>query len=107
MKKNKYTLFQNFIYWIRATKEGCPKIFAFGIPLIMLNCIVPLITTFLPKVVIEMIMNKEVLKTVILWTGGMTLALAVCSALQKYLEQLIYWHKFKMNTYFLRKVTGK
>ena len=106
-KDKKYTLFQNFIYWVKAIAKGCPKILFFGIPLIALNCMVPLITTFLPKVLIEMIMDKTVLKTIILWTGGMTLALAVCSALQKYLEQLIYWHKFKMNTYFLRKVTAK
>ncbi len=74
---------------------------------VLANCMVPLVTAFLPKVVIEMIIQREELKRLLLRTGIMTFALAVFSGVQKYLEQLIYWHKFKMNTYFLRKVTKK
>ena len=106
-KMKKYKIRQNLIYWVRAVWDEYPPLLIFCVLAVLMNCIVPLITTFLPKIVIEMILDKEEMKTLLLWTGGMALALAFFSALQKYLEQLIYWHKFKMNTYFLRKVTRK
>ncbi len=103
----KYKTGQNLIYWARAVCEEYPQLLGFCVMAVLVNCIVPLLTAFLPKVVIEMITGKEEMKVLLLWTGGMTFALAVFSGLQKYLGQLIYWHKFKMNTYFLRKVTKK
>ena len=106
-KDKKYSVFQNFKYWIGATKKGYPKLLIFCGLLVAVNTVVPVITTFLPKVVIELIEKKENISYLLIITGILTLSLAVFSGIQKYLRQLVYWNKFKMNAFFLRKITRK
>ena len=103
----KYSVFQNFKYWIGSTKKGYPKLLIFCALIVVVNTVVPVITTFLPKVVIDLIVNNETISYLLIVTAVFTIALAVFSGLQKYLEQLIYWNKFKMNAIFLRLITRK
>ena len=103
----KYTLSQNFVYCLKATAANYPKLILFCCLIIVVNCIVPVISTFLPKVVIDQVTNGKTVFSLVAVTGIFTGVLAVASGIQKYLDRLIYWHKFKMNTYFLRMVTQK
>ena len=103
----KYPVRQNLAYCVRATRQCCPKLLVFCVLVILANCLVPVITAWLPKVVIEEITAGTPLHRLLLVTAGMTAALAVLSAAQKYLEKLIYWNKFKMNAFFLRRITRK
>ena len=103
----KYTIRQNLAYCVRATRQGCPKLLAFCLLAILINCLVPLITAWLPKVVIEEITEGKPLRQLLVVTAAMTAALAAASGAQKYLNQLIYWNKFKMNAFFLRQITRK
>ena len=43
----------------------------------------------------------------LLVTTAFTLSLAILTGLQKYLDKLIYWNKFKMNDFFLQMVSRK
>ena len=103
----KYTVRQNLAYCIRATRQGCPKLLVFCLLVILASGVVPVITAWLPKVVIEEITDGRPLRHLLLVTAGMALALAVLSGLQKYLDRLIYWNKYKMNAFFLRRITRK
>ncbi len=103
----KYSIRQNLLYCINATKKEYPGLLVFCVAIILVNCLIPVITAYLPKVVIEEITRKAELDRLLVITGAFTLLLAVFSGLQKYLEQLIYWNKFKMNAFFLRLITGK
>jgi len=103
----KYTIRQNLAYCVQATKQGCPKLLIFCLLVILINCLVPVITAWLPKVVIEEITAEKPLRHLLLITAAMAMALAVFSGLQKTFEKLIYWNKFKMNAFFLRKITRK
>ena len=85
----KYSVFQNFKYWIGSTKKGYPKLLIFCALIVVVNTVVPVITTFLPKVVIDLIVNNETISYLLIATAVFTIALAVFSGLQKYLEQLI------------------
>lgn len=108
MKKDKkYNIFRNLGYCLAAAWQVYPQLCLFAAGIVVINCAVPLITTYLPKVLIDEISGGAELKRVLAVTGGMTLSLAAVSAIQKYLERLIYWHKFKLNAFFLRKVTKK
>ena len=49
----KYSVLQNLAYCIRATRQGCPKLLLFCALIIPVNCLVPVITAFLPKIIIE------------------------------------------------------
>ena len=103
----KYPIRQNLAYCARETWRGCPKLLAFFVMLILANCLVPVITTFLPKVVLEQITGGKPLRQLLLVTGLMTGALALLSGLKVFLEKLIYWNQFSMNAVFLRMVTRK
>ena len=103
----KYSIRQNLLYCINATKKEYPGLLVFCVAIILVNCLIPVITAYLPKVVIEEITGKAELDRLLVITGAFTLLLAVFSGLQKYLEQLIYWNKFKRNAFFLRLITGK
>ena len=103
----KYSIRQNLAYCLRSTRQGCPKLLAFCLLAIPVNCLVPLVTAWLPKVVIEEITGGKALRELLAATAALALALAALSGLQKYLDRLIYWNKFKMNAFFLRKITRK
>lgn len=103
----RYPVLQNLAYCIRATRQGYPKLLVFCLLIILVNCLVPVMTAFLPKIVIDGLtegINPERLLAV---TAVLTAALAVLGGLQKYLKQLVYWNKFKMNAWFLRLITRK
>lgn len=103
----KYTIIQNLAYCIRTTGQTYPILLVFCFLMIAVNCVIPVISAFLPKVVIERITAGEPLGHLLLVTVGFTLALAVLMGAQEYLDRLVYWHKLKMNTFFLRRITKK
>ncbi|MBR6165917.1 MAG: ABC transporter ATP-binding protein [Clostridia bacterium] len=103
----KYPVLQNLAYCIRETRKAYPKLLAFCLLIILLNCLVPVITAFLPKIVIDGITEGQPLRRLLAVTGGLTAMLAVLSGFRMYLEKLVYWNKFKMNAHFLRLITRK
>lgn len=106
-KDKKYTVFQNLSYCIHEAGEAYPRLLLFCALIVLINCAVPTITTFLPRVVINEITGKATILRLLTVTAVMTGSLAILTGLQKYLDRLIYWHKFKVNAFFLRKVTKK
>lgn len=108
MKEDKkFNVFQNIGYCIRAVKQVYPKLLLYCAIIIVLNSAIPLVTTYLPKVMIEGITEGAGIRRIVAVTGSMAFVLAILTVCQKYLEKMIYWHKFKVNAYFLRKVTKK
>ena len=103
----RYPVSQNLAYCIRATRQGYPKLLVFCLLVILVNCLVPVITAFLPKIVIDEITEGVPLRRLLTVTAALTGSLAVLGGLQKYLDKLIYWNKFKMNAWFLRLITRK
>ena len=49
----KYPVLENLAYCVRATKQGYPKLLLFCLLIIPINCLVPLLAAFLPKIVID------------------------------------------------------
>ena len=103
----KYPVRQNLAYCLRATGQGYPKLLVFCLLLILADCLVPVFTAFLPKIVIDGITKNLPLQRLLAVTAALVAALAALGSLQKYLEKLVYWNKFKMNAWFLRLVTRK
>ena len=103
----KYSIFQNLGYCLHAVRCAYPRLQAYCVLIVLANCAVPVITTFLPKVIIDGIVENKGFVRLLTITGIMAFCLAVLMGVQKYLDRLIYWHKFKLNAYFLRKVTKK
>lgn len=103
----KYSIIQNLSYCIHMTKEKYPILLIFCFLIIFVNAAIPVIIAFLPKIIIEKITMQIGMGEIIVITVGFTLALAILMGIQEYLNQLIYWNKFKMNDYFLHMVTVK
>ena len=103
----KYQILQNLTYCIRSTRQGYPKLLVFCLLIILVNCLVPVINAFLPKIVIDGITEGAPLQRLLAVTAALAGMLAVLGGLQKYLKQLVYWNKFKMNAWFLRQITRK
>ena len=103
----KYKITENLSYCLKETSKGCRKLPYLCVGVILVNCLIPVITAFLPKVIIEEIELGTGTERLLVITGVMALALCLAQTIQKYLERMIYWNKFKMNTHFLRKVTKK
>ena len=106
-RDKKYTVLQNLAYCLRATRQGYPKLLVFCLLIILVSCIVPVITVFLPKIVIDGITAGMRPGKLLAVTAALTGTLAVLGGVQKYLKQLLYWNKFKMNAWFLRLITRK
>ena len=103
----KYPVLQNLAYCIRATRQGYPKLLVFCLLIILVNCLVPVATVFLPKIVIDEITSGCPMGRLLAVTAALAAVLAVLGGLQKYLQQMVYWNKFKMNAWFLRLITRK
>lgn len=103
----KYTILQNLFYCLHTTKQSYPILLVYCFSIICVNCIIPVLTAFLPKVVMEEITMGKDMGHLLLVTAGFTFTMALLMGLQEYLDRLIYWNKFKMNDVFLRKVTRK
>lgn len=103
----KYTILQNLAYCVKVTKEKYPPLLVYCSCIIVINALIPVITAFLPKTVIEMITRKSQMMNLLLVTAAFTFSLAILTGLQKYLDKLIYWNKFTMNDFFLQMVSRK
>ena len=77
----KYPVMRNLAYCIRATRQGYPKLLVFCLLMILANCLVPVITAFLPKIVIDGITAGYSLRRLLVVTAGLTAALAVLGGL--------------------------
>lgn len=106
-RDKRYSILQNLLYCMSTTRKTYPVLLVFCFSIIAVNCVIPVLTAFLPKLVIEKITVGEDVRQILLITAVFTLILAVLMGLQEYLDRLIYWHKFKMNAFFLRMITKK
>ena len=79
----KYTILQNLAYCVRVTKEKYPPLLVYCSCIIVINALIPVITAFLPKTVIEMITGKSQMMNLRLVTAEFTLSRAILTALKK------------------------
>lgn len=104
---HKYPLSSNMIYCFKNTFQCYPFLFLWGGCAILINLFLPLLTTFLPKVVIEAISEHATAEYLVMITLAFTISIALLSAGRKFVEKMLYWHRFKMNSFYLRMVANK
>jgi ATP-binding cassette subfamily B protein len=74
---------------------------------IVINVILPTLSVYLPNIIIEQITNGSTASKLVSIVLILTLSIAVISCLQNFLEKMIYNHKLKMNSYYIRKIANK
>lgn len=107
MRVEKHSLVDNLRYCLGNTWECYPPLLSGCLFAILSGTAIPVINTFLPKVVIEKITSGES-PWAGLWAALLlTLAAALLSGVKVFCEKYVYHHKFKMNTYYVKKISLK
>lgn len=102
-----YSVIQNVWYCLTSTAQCYFPLLWWCIIVILINVTLPVLTTYLPKTVIEIITAEGSLKelvTVILAFMG---SIAILSGVNKFFIKFIYHQKFRMNTFYLKRMALK
>ena len=102
-----YSAMKNILYCLNNTVKCHSPLLCLCSLKILIGTLIPILTTILPKIVIEMITAKQSvykLASAILSFMG---SLAILSGADKFLTKLIYHQKFRMNTFYLKHAALK
>lgn len=102
-----YPVIKNIFYCTKCTISHYPFLLLLCFFAILLNVILPMLTIYLPKIVIDEITSCESAKNLIVVVLSLTLSIAVLLGLKRFIEKLIYNHKFKMNSFYMQKIAAK
>ena len=107
LQVTRYGTCSNVCYLLRETMKCHPFLLVLCICLVVIGIVIPVITTFLPKIVIEQITRQAEIKEVLLVTIIGTGLLALCAGGKVYFEKLLSFRRFRMNTYYTELVAIK
>ena len=102
-----YTVFKNVAYCIKNTAQCQFPLLCWCVIVILLNTAIPVLTTYLPKAVIEKFDAGSSLLELIATVLSFTIWIAVLSCANKFFTKYIYHQKFRMNTFYLKRAALK
>jgi len=102
-----YSSIRNVFYCIRHAMKAYPLLLLWCILIIVASVALPVLTTFLPKVVIEKITSGSDLRELLTSVLVFTLSIALVTGVKHFFEHLLSFDSFKMNTYHLRRIANK
>ncbi len=107
-KKNKqYGMFGNLCFVLKQTIKSHPLLLLLCILSATVGIAIPVITTFLPKLIIENITLGKAITEIIMLTVSGTGVLAICTGVKTFLDKLVFFHKLRMNTHYTELVAKK
>lgn len=107
LNRSQYSVIQNILYCLSNTVQCYYPLLFWCILTILINVLIPVLSTYLPKTVIEIVTTERSfheLTTAILAFMG---SIAILSGINKFLTKYIYHQKYRMNTFYLKRVTLK
>lgn len=107
LNRTEYSVIQNIIYCLNNTAKCHFPLLCQCILKILLGTLIPILTTMLPKTVIEIVTAKqsfyELVIVILIFMGS----LAILSGADTFLTKFIYHQKYRMNTFYLKRVALK
>ena len=107
LQVTRYGVVSNACYLLKETIKCYPFLLVLCAISVVIGIVIPVITTFLPKIVIEQITTGAEIKEILLVTVIGTGLLALCAGGKVFIEKLLYFQKFRMNTHYTELVTIK
>lgn len=107
LRVTRYGIGSNVCYLLKETVKCHPFLLVLCAFCVVIGIMVPVITTFLPKIVIEQITTGVEIRDVLFVTIGGTGLLALCAGGKVFFEKLLYFQKFRMNTHYTEHVAIK
>ncbi len=107
LNRSRYSVTQNVLYCLHSTVQCCFPLLIWCALAILIQVLIPLLTTYLPKAVIDIVTAKrsfQELACVILVFMG---TIAILSGANQFLTKYIYHQKYRMNTFYLKRVALK
>lgn len=102
-----YSAMKNILYCLNNTVKCHSPLLCWCSLKILIGTLIPILTTILPKIVIEMVTAKQsvykLATAIIIFMGS----LAILSGADKFLTKMIYHQKFRMNTFYLKRAVLK
>ena len=100
-------MMKNIWYCIKKTSEWYLALLVLYIILAFVNAIIPILSAFLPKLVIERLTSDsdiwELIGTIMIFMGS----IAVLTGVSKFLTKYLYFEKFSINVHYLKLVVNK
>ena len=107
LNRSQYSVIQNVWYCLNNTAQCYFPLLCWCVLAVLINVLVPVLSTYLPKTVIEIVTAEhsfqELATTILAFMGS----IALLSGADKFLTKFIYHQKFKMNTFYLKRVALK
>ncbi|MBR6537782.1 MAG: ABC transporter ATP-binding protein [Lachnospiraceae bacterium] len=107
LQVTRYGVVSNACYLLKETIKCYPFLLVLCAISVVIGIVIPVITTFLPKIVIEQITTGAEIKEILLVTVIGTGLLALFAGGKVFIEKLLYFQKFRMNTHYTELVTIK
>lgn len=107
LQVTRYGTGSNVCYLLKETLKCYPFLLVLCAFLVVIGIIIPVFTTFLPKIVIEQITTGVELKDVLLVTIIGTGVLALCAGGKVFFEKVLFFQKLRMNTHYTELVATK
>lgn len=103
----RYSVIQNIVYCLKNTSRCYLPLLYLCLAAILIKAALPVLSTYLPKILIEKITTKsslqELITVILIFMGG----IAILSGADKFFTKFIYHEKFRMNTFYLKQVALK
>lgn len=106
-KRTTHSVAQNVLYCVRSTAKYCALLLLLGGIMVVLNVAVPVLTTYLPKAVIVCFTDNGSFAKLAATTAAFTGCIALLSGINVFLEKYFYFHKYTMNTVYMKRVAKK
>lgn len=102
-----YSMLQNVFYCIGNAAHCCFPLLIWCMIAVFINVAIPVLSTWLPNVVIETITAGYSLRELVVVILGFMGGLALLSGANQFFTKFIYFQKYRMNTFYVKQVTLK
>ncbi len=107
LNQTNYSVIQNVCYCIKNTGTYYFPLLCWCVIVILVNVALPILNTYLPKIVVEKITVEGSLSELIMVVLVFMVGIAILSGMNKFFTKFIYHQKYKMNTFYLKRVAMK
>lgn len=107
LNRCQYSAIQNIWYCLCSTVQCYFPLLCWCALAILINVLIPVLSTYLPKAVIEIVTAERSIRELAAVILAFMGSIAILSGANKFLTKFIYHHKYKMNTFYLKRVVLK
>lgn len=102
-----YSVARNILYCLNNTIQCYFPLLCWCVLTILIKVLIPVLSTYLPKTIIEIVTAERTLQELVISILAFTGSITILSGANKFLTKFIYHQKYKMNTFYLKRVALK